>query len=693
MTILWAGKLHVAPIENLEDPPADSKDAVVRMIGSPVVLKNQGSELRGASVGFHTGRQDGYVRGSEAIPIITATGADGAVIKAPNIEYSNAGELATIRGPSSADLPLPAKEGEKPQFVHAQWTKIARIYLAPAGPESQKLVIQRAVFDGEVHISQPQQLDLRTDNLALRFDPPRASPSPATIQETKQPELRQMIATGNVRTLLTDDAGKTQKINCDKLTLATERDAGGKLYPHLVKATGNVFAADPEQELRAGQMNLALKPSTRPARESTTQDVASTNVVLDHLDASDNVRIVTAGGSVAHGDHLTVQGEEGSRLVDLMGEPFALVGDKDSTLQGKLIHFEEATQKVEVNSPGRLHAIQQQQNAQGPTTRPIDVQWQQRLEVQGKQNVVDIFGNVEIASQTAEDQTLAKGNHVRLVLADKPPTTKPAADDAATSRPTTLADKNSPLNGFGDKTVKAFRIEENVVVDSKQTSDQDVTKLALFVPSLNYDMDAKLMVIDKPGRMLFQQDPLAGTTQPSTTPAANPGKSAAGDLSNLRGATAFEWQKEFRYDEAKLQAKMTGDVRIVHQASDLSGPSYELDAGVVTADLEQRPTDELVATTQPQQKMRVKMVVADRDVTFRSDKMHFDAQHVEFNPNTHVLIARGTDRSPAELHEAEGFSSGTFTELRMNTLTEEVEVRGFQAQIRQSRKQKTAAEP
>jgi hypothetical protein len=694
LTILWTGKLHVAPVENLEDPPADSKDAVVRMIGAPVILTNEGSELRGASVAFHTGRQDGYVRGSDALPIVTAKDANGAVIQAPNIEYSNAGELATIRGPSAADLPLPAKEGEKPAMVHAQWSKIARIYLTSAGEESKKQVIQRAIFDGEVHINQPNQLDLQTDNLALRFDPPKASASSATTQEqSKQPDLRQMIATGNVRTILTDNNGKTQKINTDKLTLATERDAAGKLYPHVVKANGNVYAADPEQELRAGQMNLVLKPSTRPATDATTQDVASTNVVLDQMDASDNVRVVTASGSIAHGDHLTVQGDEGSRRVDLMGEPFALVGDKDSTLQGKLIHFDEATQKVEVNSPGRLHAIQQGQSASNPTTRPIDVQWQQRLEVQGKQNFVDIFGAVEIASNTSEDQTLAKGNHVHLVLGDKPPTTRPATAESETTEPTTkLANKNSPMNGFGDKVVKTVRLEESVTVNSQQTSDQDVTKLWLSCPVINYDMDQKLMVIDQPGVMLFQQDPIAGTTtQPATTQNASAAKSVTADLSNLHGATAFKWAKEFRYDEAKMQAKMTGNVRIVHQASDLTGPQYELDAGVVTADLEERPTTQ--PTTQPQQKVRVKKMVADNDVTFRSDKLHFDAQHVDFNPNTHMLIATGTDRAPAELHEAEGFSSGTFTELRMNTLTEEFEVRGFQAQIRRTRTPKAATQP
>jgi hypothetical protein len=58
-----------------------------------------------------------------------------------------------------------------------------------------------------------------------------------------------------------------------------------------------------------------------------------------------------------------------------------------------------------------------------------------------------------------------------------------------------------------------------------------------------------------------------------------------------------------------------------------------------------------------------------------------------------MLIATGTDRAPAELHEAEGFSSGTFTELRMNTLTEEFEVRGFQAQIRRTRTPKAATQP
>jgi hypothetical protein len=520
-----------------------------------------------------------------------------------------------------------------------------------------------------------------------------------------------MLATGNVRTELTDEAGKTQNINCDKLALNTQRDAAGKLYPHIVKATGNVSAQDPQQVLHAGELNLVLRPSTRPSSQPSTQEFASTAVELEQMDATDNVRVTTTSGSKAHGDHLMVKGNEGERIVDLIGLPTASVGDKDSNLEGNTIHFEEATQRVEVNGAGKMHAIQQQ----GATTRPIDVVWSHNLEVQGKQNIVDIFGGVVITSDTPNDQTVATGNHVHLILADKPPTTKPATEQAETTQPTTKVASASPMNAFGDKTVKSVKLEEDVTVKAKQTNDQGITKLALFSPVLNYDMDEKLMVIDKAGRMLYQQDSLAGTTQPTSGPttqattapttsattqlAAAPTvqastsqpttaaiKAMGGDLSNMHGATAFEWKKEFRYDETKLQAKMSGDVRMVHfPMSDLSGPSVELDAQTVIADLEARPTTQPAATTQPQDKMRIRNVVADQDVTYRSDKLSFDAQHLEFNPNTHMLIATGTDRNPAELHEAEGFSNGTFTELRMNTETEEMEVRGFQAQIRRAK--------
>ncbi len=729
MLVTWVGKLRIATMENLEDPPADSKDSVVRMIGikNKVELKNDQdkSVMHGALVSFHTGRQDGYVRGSDAYPIVDAKDKDGATIHAPSIQYSNSGQLATIPGPSYADLPIPDKPDQK---MHAEWSKVAKIYMASAGPDSQKLVIQRATFDGDVHIHRPEQLDLQSAALELTFDPPQptAAPSATTQDESKQPELREMLATGNVRTELTDDSGKVQNINCDKLALNTKRDAAGKLYPHIVKAIGNVYAKDPQQVLQAGELNLVLRPSTRPSSQPssqpTTQDFASTAVELEQMDATDNVRITTTSGSTAHGDHLTVKGNEGERLVDLIGTPTASVGDKNSSLEGKMIHFEEATQKVEVNSPGHMHAIQQQQ---GATTRPIDVVWQQNLEVQGKQNIVDVYGGVVITSDTPNDETIAKGNHVHLILADKPPTTKPSEEAESTTKPA----NGSPMNAFGDKTVKSVRLEENVTVNAKQTSATDITKVALFSPVLNYNMDEKMMVIDRPGRMLYQQNLLSETTQPATGPSAQATtaptsqsattqfattqvaapvvqpstsqptteaiKAMGGDLSNMHGATAFEWQKEFRYDETKMQAQMTGDVRLVHfPTTDLTGPSVELDAQTVIADMEQRPTTEPATqpTSQPEQKVRIRNLVADGDVSYRSDKLHFDAQHLEFNPNTHMLIATGTERNPAELHEAEGFSNGTFTELRMNTVTEEMEVRGFQAQIRRA-KPATATSP
>ncbi|HTL29761.1 MAG TPA: hypothetical protein VL282_11085 [Tepidisphaeraceae bacterium] len=687
MTILWTGKLRVAPIENLEDPPADSKDAVVRMLGAPVVLIDQGSTVRGGMLSFHTGRQDGYIRGTEQFPVVEAIDADHSKIHSPSIEYSNEGRLATLHGPSSADIPVPGKPDEKPKILHAEWTKLARIYLRPAAADSQKMVIERAEFDGAVHINQPQQLDLQSQSLALAFDPPQPSTAPATTKESvKQPDLREMIATGSVRTVLTDDAGKAQKIDCGKLNLATTRDASGKIYPHIVRAIGNVHTSDPDQDLTAGSLVVTLKPSTKPSTEPADSSVASTNVQLDELMASDNVRVVTKSGSTASADTLTAKGPEGDRHVELIGQP-ASVGDPQSKLEGKIISFDEADQKAYVKSEGKLHAIQQ-----GATTRPIDVAWTQDLAVDGKSNIIDIRGGVTVASDVKDDTTSAKSNQVRLWLMDKAPAAQESATASASTKPTKLASAGPAMNAFQNKTVKKVEMHDNVEVHAKQSNDVDVTQLALFTSLLDYDMEAKLMTIPTKGRMLYQQDPLTGTpsTQPTTQVAARTTTSAPttggmGDLSNLHGATAFEWLKEFRYDEVKMQAKMTGDVRIVHQASDLTGPAYELDANEVIADMEERPQTEKAPATQPQQKLRVRRMVANQNVTFQSDKLHFDAQHIEYDPNTRLLVATGTDRAPAMLHEAEGFSSGTFSELHFNTQTEELEVRGFQAQIRRTK--------
>jgi len=80
------------------------------------------------------------------------------------------------------------------------------------------------------------------------------------------------------------------------------------------------------------------------------------------------------------------------------------------------------------------------------------------------------------------------------------------------------------------------------------------------------------------------------------------------------------------------------------------------------------------ATTSPadssaNQKMRLKHVLASDQVEFLSLPIHFEASSIDYDPNTHVLIAKGTDRMRAQMYDEKGTVQGSFEELYYNTQT------------------------
>jgi hypothetical protein len=149
---------------------------------------------------------------------------------------------------------------------------------------------------------------------------------------------------------------------------------------------------------------------------------------------------------------------------------------------------------------------------------------------------------------------------------------------------------------------------------------------------------------------------------------------------------------------------MTGDCHIEHESNGDNKP-FTLRCQEIVADLEPVPTTQpstqpttdaaTLATTQPttlpatvamagpttapattspaeasaNQKMRLKHVVAQDQVEFISSPIHFEASSIDYDPNTHLLIAKGTDRVRAQLYDEKGTVAGEFEELYYNTQT------------------------
>jgi hypothetical protein len=126
---------------------------------------------------------------------------------------------------------------------------------------------------------------------------------------------------------------------------------------------------------------------------------------------------------------------------------------------------------------------------------------------------------------------------------------------------------------------------------------------------------------------------------------------------NLRGATAFDWKKDFIYDDSTRRATMSGEVDVVHRGGEGSA-DYRMRAERLIAEL--MPADSASGRSQ---EAKLKNLLAEGGVTFNSASLQFIADRVDYDPQRQVLTARGTDRAPATLLDKDGIAQGTFVEL------------------------------
>ena len=287
------------------------------------------------------------------------------------------------------------------------------------------------------------------------------------------------------------------------------------------------------------------------------------------------------------------------------------------------------------------------------------------------------------------------GKQMTIDLVDAPTTRPSTRPTKQATSPTTQRSGNpfafggsngADMNAFRDKTFKVAKVDS-----SPDQSEVRSTLLAvdgailrrmnLFAPSLLYEPETKHMVVPVAGRMLYE-DRRGGPATAPAQPATAPAQQANNSQLNLRGATAFEWQKDFIYDDAAHQATMSGDVDVVHKGT---GPtdSYRMHAQRVVAEMMPSAATNPSATSQPSpDEAKLKNLIADGGVTFASANLQFIADRVEYDPQTQILIARGTERAPATLLDSNGLSQNTFTELRYDVRTDRLEMSGSRGTIR-----------
>ena len=651
--VTWTGKLIVVPKKLVESGLRSPRDRIVQFSGRPTTLKRQGSTITAAMITAAAEGDRMRAAPDATTPQVTLTDANGTTVVTEAIEAD--GDNANLHGKSRAEIVLNASDTPaaasqpttQPAKLVTTWDKLATFRLTTR--PGNKRGIERAIFNGNVHVDHPQ-LNMTSDMLALGFTQPPTA---------KQPQVSTVRADGSVKATVHSSDGTPQSITSETLDLATATDADNKLAVRAMHAHGSVVASDPKQVLKAD--DLTVTPSAPVA--TAGGKAVPVALAVDQMTAAGNVHFATADGATAEADRLSVDKVDGGQWITLVGTP-AKVTDPRMTVAGNYIRVNaDNGGHAIIDGPGTLHAVQA--TADGKPGQPIDVAWVKSMDYNGAANKAGVIGGVNIVTR-ATDGTIstAKGETLDLVLADAP-TTQPAKKPAATKpsdKPAGLA-----VGGGAGKVVKSFTLYGqsggNIEVTSELHDPADATKLVrlayLEAANATVDMnpDGTLGGMNVPvgGRLLYENNGQPGA---ATAPAApSVPAPAANNPAGGNGTVAIEWNKSMTYQPAKQQAVIDGDVHVVRQAN--GQPAMTLAAPRVVAD---------VTGNAAPGGVQLKRVTA-QNATLSTPQATINAATAAYDPTLNQVIAKGTPREPVKWFDDKGLSKGSFGEIWWNLKT------------------------
>ena len=636
--VTWTGKLTIVPADQELEPG----ESIARFFGEPVIVHQKDNDIRCAELAYDSKQQVVLLSGSPNFPV-QLKDSRGAIVKTDWMRYSALDRVATLQGHGEVTMPVKDEKTRKVQQLQARWARECEMEMS-GGRKDEPLLIQHVAMRGDVDINHPQLL-MQAQSLDLGFVPSKATTRPAS-DATGNAVIQTVNAAGNVHCIITEADQTKRTIDCQHLNLLADESASGAMLARRLDANGAVHALDNDRDLFADNLALDL-----------TQNGATTE--LKKLVANGHVNAKTQGNSWTKGDDLLIEMQNAEPYVRVTGASGASVGSKDSTLTGPSIEFWKGQQRGVVKGAGRMTGTQHAQKDKPGT--PIDITWADGIVLDGDKNRIDITGNVQVISKDNDGAVnTATGRKLALLL-----------EAAPTTAPVTTKKSAEQVDFLAGKEVRDIRLTENVQVQSLlSAADGSVLRqMNLFAEQIDYDKKLGRMMVPVTGRLFFAD--LRPTTQPATQSGVPSG----------RGKTAMLWKKDMVYDDTNHLATATGSVRVVHESPSAT-ERYELLADKVIAELMPPKDPKAPKATATDQTSQIKKVTATGNVTFHARKSEVLATSVEYDPDTQILIARGSDRLPAQVIDEKGNQS-VFESVRYDARTGEVKsLKDFRGAVR-----------
>lgn len=672
ITVRWTGPLEIVP------SPAEAESAV--LTGSPLVLRQEGAEVRAGRLTYDPGGDIVTLDPADAASNVVLVDAEGNSLVAPRLVADRARGVATAWGSGYAEIANLAGAGASesttrpanPERLRMAWEEQAEFFFAEQESEEEQgaMVLNGFVAEKAVQVRHPEFL-LTSDRLSGEL-----------AEAGDQQELESLTAEGHVEFSMLDATGwrlteidpeesvetaaeaARMRLTGDRLEIKLPEGSQG---PVGLLVTGNVQTAQAGEEMNANRLQATLtRVEAAGASEMAIADLEAQGVTI-RMDQggrieSPTLHVTPESATLPAG--AAGEGEEPARLVRLLGDATTparvrLPERGIGLLESALIEARTGSGTLSVPAAGRMELVRGDDD---PAAEPVMLSWTERFAADEER--VEAVGEVRLGTtmkpREGDDGAIGgptrantRSDTLRLDLEAGPTSTTQPADEKEAPEL-----KRGTLTGGVRATIEMFDATGRTLAQSFDLRSERLD----FSPARDAPGMAGFGVnVPGAGRILYRDlrpPEEAGDDEDQMA-------SAAG---GFRGDAAFGWNDSLTWQPGDRTGvlTMTGEATVA--LSPTQGPACTIRSRELVVDVLLEAGDEAAGTPATQPTGALQSVTFTDAVRFSSDAINFTADRLRYEPQTGRLIA-----TTGQQFDGDGVPLGQFRELVYNVETGQID--------------------
>lgn len=744
IVLTWGGPLVVEAVDPGDPRVAGDHRSLVTATGTPVRFSHTEPSTDATCARLTFSPDDSTL-------LLAADGAHAVVVRSPehgvitgtklasqqdedevHVLVSGPGTLVSDDGAAIADGADAAADAEETVRVttiefgdsvelFGRTTRHSRLDFTGMITSRQRRALEKAVFNGGVVMTQGET-KLAGDHMTVLMRAARNG-------KDDRPQIERLEARGRVLMAQSGD-----RITCDEMDVVMTAGQDGRLIPVAATARGNVDAVQGERTIRAAErlfvefVEVTIDPEPFDAARAYQKAAAAgrdpsaidweaarlaheasgrREIGLKRLHATGATHISDpAQGFEVSAEDVNCSLVDGRQLDEALvtgpeGGP-ATVKMRTFSISGHQIRMNVRDEWAEVPGPGRL-SFRSNRDLSGEKSAdsiPITIEWQDRMQYQGRENRARFTGGVHAVSRS---ETTMDGDSLFVEFIDaEPAEAAPAGHEWWIFED--IADKLAGEPKRSDIAVGPAFTKEPAFLDlqgrarvATQSTDSAsgalLTRVVLSGPKLavNLRRGTSRLQMEAPGTLLLED------YRPRTSPAES--AEAKDDLFGFDedqspSQTLIEWQESMVYDFAADQTRFDGDVSLSYLSGSFAQPATGAAAAPPATggrktflNCQSLHVDFLDDASRSRESRmgritatRLAQFKATRSVDLRIQNAEEDfalkCDDLQYEKHRQILSVQGTPRHPAEIviRRANGeITTSTWLRFFYNTHTKRIE--------------------